>query len=257
MRKIINYCLILFISLIMVSCGENEVATPKKELLIYCGITMIKPMMEIKTIIEKKHNCSILITKGGSGNLLKSLKVNKIGDLYLPGSDSYIKKGQEDNIITDTVFVGYNKATLMVQKGNPKNITADLNNLIKKDLLVVLGNPDSGSIGKETKKILSSKGIFDEAMQNVSILTTDSKKLFQVLKEKQADLVINWFAISTWEGQKEFVTAIPINEEFAKKKKLVIGLLKSSRFPTIAKDFMEFAESAKGKAIFKKYGLGE
>ncbi len=145
----------------------------------------------------------------------------------------------------------------MVQKGNPKNITADLNNLIKKDLLVVLGNPDSGSIGKETKKILSSKGIFDEAMQNVSILTTDSKKLFQVLKEKQADLVINWFAISTWEGQKEFVTAIPINEEFAKKKKLVIGLLKSSKFPTIAKDFMEFAESAKGKAIFKKYGLGE
>ncbi len=257
MSKKFMMLLTVLIAISLTSCGEKKEVAKKKELLIYCGVTMIKPMMEIKTIIEKENNCSILITKGGSGNLLKSLKINKVGDMYLPGSDSYIEKCKEENLISDTVFVGYNKAALMTQKGNPKKITSDLNNLTRKDLRVVIGNPDSGSIGKETKKILSKKGIFDDVIDNSFILTTDSKKLFQVLKDKDADLVINWFAVSKWDEYKDFVTVIEIDEKYAKKKKLVIGLLKISKHPEISKKFMDYAKSAKGKAIFTKYGLGE
>ena len=227
----------------------------KKELLVYCGITMIKPMADIAKIIEEQEDCKIIITKGGSGNLLKSLKINKVGDLYLPGSDSYIKTCLEENLVSDTVFVGYNKAAIMVQKGNPKQITADLNNLTKKDYYVVICNPNTGSIGKETKKILERKGIFEEVQANASELTTDSKRLFAVLKEKNADIVINWYACSVWEENEPYVDVLNIDEKFAKKKKLVLGLLKTSKYPEIARKFMEYAASDKGRELFKKYGL--
>lgn len=226
-----------------------------KELLIYCGITMIRPMTEIAEIIETQENCKIIVTKGGSGNLLKAININKVGDLYLPGSDSYIKKCVTDGLVTDTVFVGYNKAAIMVQKGNPKKITADLDNLTNKDYIVVIGNPNSGSIGRETKKILDKKGIFRAVEENVQQLTTDSKDLFFVLKDKQADVVINWYAVATWPENEPYVDVVPIAAEYASKNTLVIGLLSMSRYPDIARKIMDYAASEKGHRIFNKYGL--
>lgn len=236
---------------------SNKRPDKKKELLVYCGITMIKPMSDIARIIEEQENCKIIITKGGSGNLLKSLKINKVGDLYLPGSDSYIATCLEEDLVSDTVFVGYNKASIMVQKGNPKQITADLDNLRRKDYYVVICNPRSGSIGRETKYILEQKGIFEEVMANARELTTDSKRLVSILKEKQADIVINWYATSVWEENARYIDVLSIDEKYAKKKKLVLGLLKTSKYPEVARRFMEYAASEKGRELFTRYGLYE
>ena len=239
---------------VLFGCMQNA-DDSKKELLIYCGITMIKPVSEIAQIIEKQENCKIIITKGGSGNLLKSLKTNQVGDLFLPGSELYIKTCLEEKIVIKTEFVGYNKAAMMVQKGNPKNIPADLDVLQDEKYYVVIGNHNSGSIGKETKKILEKKGIFKKVQKNARELTTDSKDLISVLKNKDADVVMNWFAASTWDENKDFVEALPIDEKFAKKKKLVIGLLTYSEHPEIAVKFMDYAQSKAGNELFRKYGL--
>ncbi|MGD9212194.1 MAG: substrate-binding domain-containing protein, partial [Desulfobacteraceae bacterium] len=76
----------LLLSVTQSSCSKQEAHKTEKELLVYCGITMIKPISEIAGKIEQQHSCKITITKGGSGNLLQSIKVNQVGDLYLPGS---------------------------------------------------------------------------------------------------------------------------------------------------------------------------
>ena len=220
---------------------------------------MIDPMSEIAEIIEEQENCKIIITKGGSGNLLDSIRINQVGDLYLPGSDSYIETCLSEGLITDedtdTVHVGYNKAAIMVQKGNPKNISANLTNFLNESYIIYLGNPDRGSIGKETKKIFEKKGIWDNVSSNAAHFTTDSKDLSGCLVDKTADLVINWYATSTWEDNEPYIDALPINNEYATKKKLVLGLLTTSEHPEIARKFMDYAFSDTGKEIFNKYGL--
>ncbi|WP_432736888.1 substrate-binding domain-containing protein [Maridesulfovibrio sp. FT414] len=240
--------------MLLVSCGDRQTSA-KKELLIYCGITMIKPMAEIAAIIEKEYDCKIYITKGGSGNLLKSLKANQLGDLYLPGSDSYIKTCVQEGLVTEAVHVGYNKAAMMTRKGNPRNIPAALESMLDPRYYVVMGNPESGSIGRETKKILVKRGIFDQAVENAKLLTTDSKDLVRVLRDNEADLVINWYATSTWPENRDAVTVLPIDEKYAHRNKLMLGLLKFSKHPEIAKAFMSYAALDKGREIFNKYGL--
>ncbi|WP_321403023.1 molybdate ABC transporter substrate-binding protein [Maridesulfovibrio sp.] len=247
-------CLLSVFALVLTGCREEKVEQ-EKELLVYCGITMIKPMTEIAEIIEKEYGCKILITKGGSGNLLKSIKANMIGDLYLPGSSSYIQNCFEEGLITDTVPVGYNKAAMMVKKGNPKDIKDSLDSLTDKRFYVAIGNPESGSIGRETKKILDKKGIFHQVIKNVQMMTTDSKDLIRLIKDDEADLVVNWYATATWPENRDSITVLPISNEFAGKKKLVLGLLRFSSFPEIAKAFMKYASSDKGRIIFNKYGL--
>ena len=94
---------IFFISMGVVACIPTE--TPQRELLIYCGITMSRPMTEIADIFEEKEDIKVFIIKGGSGNLLRSIEINGVGDLYLPGSDGYIKSAQEKGLIVDTNLV--------------------------------------------------------------------------------------------------------------------------------------------------------
>ena len=250
---------IIIISLFLFACNSNENNTNNntevKELLIHCGVTMAKPMLEIAKIIEEQENCKILITTGGSGNLYKSIITNKIGDLYLPGSKKYIEDGNKEKIITEEVFVGINKVTIMVQKGNPKNIGANFESLTNKDYRIVIGNPNSGSIGKETKKILEKIGVFDEVKNRAEYLTTDSKDLIQALKNDESDIIINWYATSTWDENRNQVEVLSFENEVITEKELYIGLLLYSQYPEIAKKFMEYASSDEGIAIFKKYGL--
>jgi molybdate transport system substrate-binding protein len=230
-------------------------SSPKKELLIYCGITMIQPMSQLASIVEQRENVKISILKGGSGDLLNAIRFNQVGDLYLPGSESYIEQAISEELVSRTVHVGYNKAAMMVSEGNPKSIPANLDALKNPDLYVVIGNPNSGSIGKETKKILTTAHIFDEVMNNVKELTTDSKRLISVLKKGEADLVINWYATSTWEGNAPYIDALSIDGRLAKKNRLILGLLTSSKYPDIANKFMDLAASAEGQEIFDQYGL--
>ena len=237
--------------------SANGSGRSQKELLIYSGITMIRPMSEIATLIEQQEGCKVTITKGGSGNLLKSILHNQVGDLYLPGSERYFSIIAEKHIglVIDTVMVGENRAVMMVQKGNPKEIPATLTSLADSAYAVVIGNPDSGSIGKETKKILERKGVFEAVVRNAMYMTTDSKDLVKAIKNKEADIVVNWFAASTWENNSQFLDIIEIDPQYAKTKKLVLGLLQFSKNPALARKFMLLASSSQGREIFKKYGL--
>jgi len=130
-----------------------------------------------------------------------------------------------------------------------------LGNLASPDYYVVICNPNSGSIGRETRKILERAGIFDQVSRNASQLTTDSKDLVNVLRNKEADLVINWYATSTWPDNQPYVDVLSIDEQYAFKKKLVLGLLTFSKHPDIARKFMAYAASEKGKTLFEQYGL--
>lgn len=250
MKHITAYIAACFF-IFLLSCENSQ---QKKELVIYCGITMVKPINEICKIVEQEENCEFIVLKGGTGNLLNSINYNKKGDLFLPGSDSYYKQ-MDKGIYTDTVWVGDNIAAILVQKGNPKNISNDLNNLKKPIYLVAIGNSESGSIGKETKSILEKKHIYNEVVASSYMFTTDSKDLIKAIKNKEADMVINWYATSLWDENRDFIEALTIDENYVNKRRLVLGTLKYTKHPDITKRFMEIASSDEGRKIFKKYGF--
>ncbi|MBD3840612.1 MAG: substrate-binding domain-containing protein [Campylobacterales bacterium] len=251
MKKLLLPFFILF------SFLQNSLAQEKPQILFYCGITMVKPMKEMAKIIEDKYNCEVVISQGGSKDLYDSLKLSKKGDLYLPGSDSYRKKYLKDGFLLDAVYIGYNKAAIFVQKGNPKNIK-NLDSLLDENIATILCNPKSGSIGKMTETLLKTyKGqeFLDNAYDYAAQIGTDSRNLNKAIADKTADMAINWRATGFFPENKEYITVIEIDEAYAPKKNLVINLLSFSQNKEIAKAFMDFAASPEGAQIMKKYGF--
>lgn len=248
---------ILFVLLIFISITNSYAKQKKPTLLFYCGITMVKPITKMAKIIEDRFNCKIKISQGGSQDLYDSLKLSKKGDLYLPGSEAYIHANKKDGYLHDKVYIGHNQAAIFVHKGNPLKIQG-IEDLTNENIGSILCNPNSGSIGKMTKKLLLNyKGeeFLEEAYDNTVEIGTDSRNLNNALINKRADITINWKATSAWSYNSKYIDVISIDEKYAPKKNLYINLLSFSKNKKIAREFMKFASSKEGQDIMKQYGF--
>jgi molybdate transport system substrate-binding protein len=227
----------------------------KKELLIYCGITMVRPMSEIAKEFEKTYNCKVVLSQGGSEDLYQSIKRFKVGDMFLPGSPKYLEVHKKDGFFGRSELVGYNQAAIFVKEGNPLHIDNKLSNLLDSKLRAVICDPDTGSIGKNTKSILKKAGIFDKVYKKAVYIATDSRDINQYLISDKCDIAINWKATAFFEDTKDYVDAIDIEERYAQRNALMLTLLTFSKNSDLANKFIDFATSKKGKEYFKRYGF--
>lgn len=251
--------LIFLVMFLLSGCDMTEYPQPEKqyhsELLVLSGMTMISPVMEIAALFEQQEDCRVKISYGGSGHLMRSIEVNRVGDVFFPGDESYIQQLKAREIITRTAVIGYNVAGFFVEKGNPHQIKADVKALIDPQLRVAIGSPEAGSIGRETQRILDQVGIFRDVVDNALYLTTDSKGLVQAIKRRDADLVINWRAVYYLSDNRVKMDFIPLPDSTAPQQPMVMGQLIYSHEPELAHRFIELSASPQGQAIFAKYGF--
>jgi molybdate transport system substrate-binding protein len=247
-------CAVLFFSGCKIQSLDD---VNKNELLIYCGTTMLQAVREIADIFEQRENCIVKIINDGSGNLYRSIHINQVGDLYLPGSESYMDKCRMEGTVVEFKPVGFNRAVFLVAKGNPLNIGTNLNNFTNGKYRTVLGASESGSIGRETRNILKTAGLYTKAVEQALFMVTDSKDIEKAIKENRADLTINWHAASLQDGNSAVVDVLSLDNSIAFHHALILGVLKTAHYPELARRFMALASSMEGQSIFLRYGFGK
>ena len=241
--------------LLLLPTTSLQAAAPPTELLIYCGITMVRPMTEISRLFEQQENVKIKLAQGGSEDLYQSLKKSHVGDLYLPGEPTYRTKYESEGLLGEMVTVGYNQLAIMVKKGNPKNVKSDLNELLRDDLSMIIGNAESGSVGKESKDVLEAAGIYTQVINASIYLAPDSRGLNNAMKNGEADVILNWRATGFFPDNAKVVDVISINPKMAKPQALLLNMLTFSKNKPLAKRFMTLAASEQGQAVFRKFGF--
>jgi len=243
-----------FVALTLLA-GPARAEPARPEMLIYCGITMIRPMTEIARAFETKEKVKITLAQGGSEDLYQSLKKSRAGDLYLPGEPSYRSKYLAEGLLGDVTTVGYNQLALVVKKGNPKQVKGNPQELLRPDVTVIIGNAESGSVGKETQDVLASAGIYQKVLDAALYLAPDSRVLSNAMKKGEADVILNWRATAFFPDNVAAVDAVDLNPKLAKPQALLLNLLSFSNNKPQAKRFMAFAAGPEGQAIFRKWGF--
>ncbi|OYY94841.1 MAG: molybdate ABC transporter substrate-binding protein [Hydrogenophilales bacterium 28-61-23] len=243
----------LAMMLLPVTAARAEQAKP--EMLIYCGITMIRPMTEIARQFEQRENVKITLAQGGSEDLYQSLKKSAMGDLYLPGEPTYRTKYLAEGLLGDVVTLGYNQLAIIVKKGNPKRIKGDVRELLRNDISIIIGNAESGSVGKETKDVLEAAGIYGKVLDASVNLAPDSRGLNNAMKNGEADVILNWRATGFFPDNAKVVDVIDLNPKLAPPQALLLNLLAFSKDKAMAKRFMHYSAGEEGQAIFRKFGF--
>ena len=227
----------------------------EKELMIYCGITMVRPITELARQFEQHEKVKVTIAQGGSEDLYQSAKKSRLGDIYFPGEPSYRDLHQAEGLLGHYKLVGYNQMALFVAKGNPKGVKPQLDEIFRKDLNLILGNANSGSVGQETKQMLDKAGIYPRAVAKAALMMPDSRAINLALKRGEGDLALNWRATAFFADNAPHIEAIDLPTSVAKPQALLLIQLSFSKNPALAGKFIDFVASPEGQAVFRKYGF--
>lgn len=239
----------------IVACGNATEQQARPELLLYCGITMVRPMTEIARAFEQKEGIKITIAQGGTEDIYQSAKKSGLGDLLLMGEPSYRDRHIAEGLLGDFVIVGYNQMAIMVRKGNPKQVKADPRELLRPDVITMIGSAESGSVGQETKRILELIDLYQQVVDKAISLASDSRSLNNAMKKGEVDVMLNWRATGFFPDNAEAIDVIDLDPSLAKPQALLLNLFNFSKDQGLARRFMEYAASEEGQAIFRKHGF--
>jgi len=260
----IGFILLVF-SVVFWACNNDvrsKSATKEqknKELIIYCENAVAPPIYELKKKFEKKYKCKVIIQNDCAQNLIGLINYSNKGDIFIPSSVHSFNELCEktDEQVIDSVFLGYNSLVFMVRKGNPKSFNGDVMRLISDDYAVIIANPETSSLGFETRNVLKRWKIYEDILNNVVALSTDSKGLIKSLKDNRADVVINFASTIYINGSRNYIDIIPFDEEHHCEIEVYAGILSTSTNPDLARSFMAFVNNSEGKSVLNKYGFSK
>ncbi len=230
--------------------GE-ESDSEAKELLLYCGAGIRPAVEELVKTFGREHDVKIATNYAGSEVLLSTIRLARSGDLYMPGDKHYVEQARQEGMILSQRSVCYWVPTILVQKGNPKNIRR-LQDLLRPGLKLGLGDAKACAIGRTTKQILAKNNIaWDEVEKNLKFQSLTVNELGMQIQAKSLDAVIVWDAIAQY--YDEHGAAVPIPVEKNVISTVDIGVLAFTENRSLAEKFVEFAASSRGRDIFVKH----
>ncbi len=251
MKRVI-LAVIIIPAVLFIGCDSKEdgQSTPE-ELLLYCGAGIRPPVDELVETFGREHGVKIALDYAGSEVLLSKIKLLRRGDLYMPGDKHYVEQAAQADMILSQRSACYWVPTILVRKGNPKEIRR-LEDLLKSGIKLGLGDPEACAIGRTSKKILEKNNIkWEDIQNNLRYKSLTVNELGIQIQAQALDAVIVWDATAKY--YSEHGDEIPIAIEKNIISTVDIGVLKFTKHQELAEKFVDFVTSEKGNAILKKH----
>jgi molybdate transport system substrate-binding protein len=191
---------------------------------------------------------------GGGGEVLSKMMLAKSGDIYVAPEQRFMETAIEKQAIDPATMqtVAYMVPVIAVKKGNPKGIGA-LADLANQGVRVAITRPETTLLGQYAPEIFRTAGLEEAIMQNVVTYASDPNNLLTMLMMGQVDAGIIWHFYGTMASDKiETIFIAPGQLTGIGKMQVAVSAYSSDA--KRARQFVDFAKSAEGKAIFKRCG---
>jgi molybdate transport system substrate-binding protein len=228
-------------------CGRQPEAV---HLRLYAGAGLRDAVEALAAAFADETGIAVDADYAGSGVLISRARGDPQADLFMPGDVWYVDRLEElTGNIAERIQVSYFVPTIIVAKGNPKNVVS-LQDFARGDLKVALGNPQACQIGRLCVKIFANAGLDSAALSTKESLTVNELGVWVQMKDVDAAIV--WDAIA--EGIRDSVDTVEIPESVNEISTVVCARLKSAPHPNEAQRFMHFLVSPTGRRILKEKG---
>lgn len=255
-NKVKKVTIILIVAIGVLFCGckgkrSDKSESEVKELLLYCGAGIRPPVDELVETFSHEQGVKIITDYAGSEVLISKVKITHRGDLYMPGDKYYVEQAAQEGMILSQRSVCYFVPTILVQKGNPKNIH-DLQDLLGPGIKLGLGDAKACAIGKKVKLIFAKNNIpWEDIEKNLVFQSLTVNELGMLIQADSLDAVIVWDAIARYysaHGEE-----VPIALEQNVISTVDVGVLKFTENRKLAEKFVDFLVSKQGQGIFEKH----
>lgn len=202
----------------------------------------------------RQSSITIETIYGGGGEVLSKMILAKSGDIYVAPEQRFMETAMEKQAIDPTTIqtVAYMVPVIAVKKGNPRGIGA-LADLAKEDVRVAITRPETTLLGRYAPDIFRRACLEEAIMPHVVTYASDPNNLLTMLMLGQVDAGIIWHFYGTMASDKiETIFIAP--RQLTGIGKMQVAVSAYSSDAKRARQFVDFARSAEGKAIFKRCG---
>jgi len=236
------------------SPGATSPAPPTSTLTVSAAASLKDALDEIKPLYsQQKSNVGLTYNYGASGSLQRQIEQGAPVDIFISAAKKQMDALQDKGLLLDgtrkdllkneIVLIAAPNATGIT---NFKDLTSDR---VKK---IALGEPKSVPAGQYAEQVLTSQNILDQIKPKV-VYANDVRQVLNFVATGNADAGIVY--LSDAKSSKKVKTVATAPEKSHSPVVYPIAVLKSSKNPDIAKDFVQWLSNDKAKTVFEKHGF--
>jgi molybdate transport system substrate-binding protein len=227
----------------------------KSDLTISAAASLKNALDEVKAMyLEQKPNAKVAITYGGSGALQTQIEQGAPVDMFLSAAASNMNalktKGLLDNNTIKNLL--QNKVVMIIPSASTLNISSfkDVTNSSVKKL--ALGEPTTVPAGKYALQVFTYYNLSDQAKAK-AVYAKDVTEVLTWVASGNADAGVVYSTDAASSDKVKVITTAP--EDSHDPVTYPGAVIKSTKQPAAAQDFLNFLTSDKAKAVFVKYGF--
>ncbi len=224
---------------------------PTKVLHVFSAGAVAPPIKKCAEEFKAKFGVELKFTVNKAEILIEEIERTKEGDLLTCGSEYILDHAQLKGLVIKETrrSLGSRTSAILVQKDNPKKIKS-MSDLAKEGMRV--GVSVSGCLTGVWDD-LATKAKFTEQIRNNTVAYADGcGELMSFINKKQVDAILGWDAFKNLNMDTMDKVDLPNNLQV--HRSTAIGAITFSKNKELAKRFIDFLVSEKGKRIYEQYG---
>ncbi|MGO9516474.1 MAG: molybdate ABC transporter substrate-binding protein [Candidatus Korobacteraceae bacterium] len=240
---------------------EANTSAATGELAIAAPDELNSALAELARQFEQKTSNRIRFTFADSSSLLMQIQNGAAFDaVFLPDMND-LRRLANSGIVTRSSVTEYARDQMVLsiapgvriepRPGNPLLLLTD-----KSIARIAIASPRHTAFGKITVQALTAVHIYDATVKRKLLIGEDIVEVAQFMEKGDADVaVLPGSALSAY--QLRGMRVIPIASNLYNPIRKGAGVLRGAKHPRQAFEFLKFAVSPDGKAIFRLAGFDE
>lgn len=231
-------------------------AQTNSSLLVSAAASLKEALEEIKPAYQQIHSkVAVNYNFGASGTLQQQIENGAPADIFFSAAKKQMDALQEKNLIIPETRrnVLTNNLVLIVPK-NSTGITSFRNLTDAKIKRIAVGEPRSVPAGQYAEEVFKNLGILD-AIKPKLVLGNNVRNVLAAVESGNADAGVVYTTDAKLSNQVKIVATAPAN--LHSPIVYPVAVLKSSKDPASAKEYVQFLASDRGMKIFQKYGFSK
>ncbi len=257
-KQFLQFLSISFLSLLLI-IGCNS--TNSSNQLIISAATSLKDVMEeIKPeYLQKYPDTEIIYNFASSGSLQRQIEQGAPVDIFISAATKQIDLLEKQNLLlTETRCNLLKNQMVLIIPENKEGIFQKIDNFddltIPEVEKVALGQPESVPAGGYAQEILNHFNIASE-INSKAVFAKDVRQVLNYVFTENVDAGMVYHTDALVSDNVKIVAIAPDNSH--SPLLYPIAIMKDSKRPEVASQFIEFLNTPESKKVFEKYGFNQ
>jgi molybdate transport system substrate-binding protein len=252
-------CMATVVLLLLTSaCGNTPAQTASNtpiELNVSAALGLKDALLDIQKEYEQNHpTVKIIYNLAATGVLESQIEQGAPADIFISAANKQVDDLAKKNLIDAATRKNLvsNKLVLIVPKDSSLGLSS-FKDLAKNSVIHYgLGEPKTVPAGQYGEEVLKHLGIW-EKVKNKAVLAKDVRTILSYVETGNADAGIVFSTVAATSDNVTIVATAPPNSHTPIIFPSVI--LKNSRQPEAAQEFLNYLTSTAGMKVFQQYGF--